>query len=102
MIIFKVDKERFEQEYRKRTAKNEIENVEWFVDDNSIINMFIVAATHIYHYSVSVNEISEIMKIEFLTPHGKILGIEEIEELVPKKEQPDVNELRFEVSDIGR
>jgi hypothetical protein len=75
MIIFKVTAERFYFEYQHYIQQYDFRHVEWFVDENNQINMYILSNYGFgYFYSTNISTIPDMLK-SLISKSGETLGI---------------------------
>ena len=87
-IEFKVSANRFLIEYHKRIAKNAIEDVEWFIDEDNNMNAYIPTPTKVYFYKEEVSKIpGSVLTEGMFKVEGEVRGIVEIK---PTKDNPEI------------
>lgn len=81
MMIFKVKQDRFYEEYRIHVQHDSKRSVNWFVDDKSILHMYIFTDySYGYYLSCNSSEIPDMLK-ECISKMGETLGILESNKL---------------------
>ena len=92
-ITFIVDSVRFEKEYRIRIGSNKNENVEWYVDRNTL-HAYIVTPGKVYYYSTGINNIPASLKGLFI-PNGEVRGIIKNSRTIEVSQNPNIEKLKL-------